>query len=72
MAATERPRLATAWATTSRVRVGAIVGGAREVANVASSSAKDARGKVVVGGGPDITNTRLIGLRILQLMLCRE
>jgi hypothetical protein len=45
---------------TSRVRVGAVTGDARAGAEAAGGGTVDAEGEVVVGGGPDITDTRLI------------
>ena len=60
MAAPERPRSATIWATTSRVRVDVVAGDARAGAEAAGGGAKDAGGEAVVGGGPDISNTRLL------------
>jgi hypothetical protein len=60
MAATERPRSATACATTSRVRIGVVAGDARAGAEAAGGGAEDAGGEVVVGGGTDISDTRLL------------
>jgi hypothetical protein len=66
MAATERVRSVTACATDSRV-MGGVGKGEWRAGDVAGGGggAGVAGGVEVVGGGTDIANIRLIGLRIL-------